>query len=192
MKKKLFLLLFYFCFCFGLEPSKGDLPDFTPMFAIRSLETGISLSPFRNTSERLEDQNWLLREIILSDELKKKDILADKLSFGYVQFVNPLNEDLCLAILESGFFGGKSCKQDLEDGKLETIFSIMPTTTSAVQIRSLVLGGTECMVIVRNPQLALEDRFGIQQCTLDDPALFLELYELMFFTPAIIEAAPLY
>lgn len=35
----------------------GDLSDFTPMFTIRSLQTGISLSPFRETSEDLKDQN---------------------------------------------------------------------------------------------------------------------------------------
>ncbi|MFY4690798.1 cytolethal distending toxin subunit A [Campylobacter jejuni] len=192
MKKIMLIMFICFNLSFGFEPSKGDLSDFTPMFSIRSLETGVSLSPFRNTSEKFEDQNWILREITLSDELKKKDTLADKLPFGYVQFVNPSNDDLCLAILESGFFGGKSCKQDLKDGKLETVFSIMPTTTSAVQIRSLVLGGTECIVTTRNPQLLLENRFGIEQCTLDDPALFLELYELMFFTPAIVEATPLY
>ncbi|EAJ6150498.1 MULTISPECIES: cytolethal distending toxin subunit A [Campylobacter] len=192
MKKIIFLLFAYIGFSFGAPPSQGDLPDFTPMFAIRSLETGISLSPFRDSSTKLEDQNWILREIVLSEELKQKDTLADKLPFGYVQFVNPSDDDLCLAILESGFFGGKSCKQDLEDGKLETVYSIMPTTTSAVQIRSLVLGGVECMVVFNNPQVPIEQRFGIQQCTLDDPALFLELYELMFFTPAIVEATPLY
>ncbi|ENQ6619410.1 cytolethal distending toxin subunit A [Campylobacter lari] len=192
MKKIIFLLFAYIGFSFGAPPSQGDLPDFTPMFAIRSLETGISLSPFRESSAKLEDQNWILREIVLSEELKQKDTLADKLPFGYVQFVNPSDDDLCLAILESGFFGGKSCKQDLEDGKLETVYSIMPTTTSAVQIRSLVLGGVECMVVFNNPQVPIEQRFGIQQCTLDDPALFLELYELMFFTPAIVEATPLY
>ncbi|RKO64733.1 cytolethal distending toxin subunit A [Campylobacter sp. P255] len=192
MKKYVFLMLMSLSFVFGATPSKGDLPDFTPMFAIRSLETGISLSPFRESSNKLEDQNWILREIILSDELKQKDTLAEKLPFGYVQFANPSNDDLCLAILESGFFGGKSCKEDLKDGKLETVFSIMPTTTSAVQIRSLVLGGRECMVVFNNPQVPIEQRFGIQQCTLDDPALFLELYELMFLTPAIVEATPLY
>ncbi|TXE83270.1 cytolethal distending toxin subunit A [Campylobacter peloridis] len=177
-------------FIYAIDP-EGDLPDFTPMFSIRSLETGISLSPFRETSQRLEDQNWVLKEIILDDELKKKDLYADKLPFGYVQFVNPTDNDICLAILESGFFGGKSCKDDLKDGKLETVFSIMPTTSPAVQIRSLVEGGGECMVTFFNPNVPIENRFGIQPCTLD-PALFLDLYELMFFTPAIVEAYPLY
>lgn len=52
------------------EPSLDELADFTPMFAIRSLETGISLSPFRKTSKRLEDQNWFLKEIVANDKLK--------------------------------------------------------------------------------------------------------------------------
>lgn len=189
--KRIFILLFVL---FSLSKSieqPGDLSDFTPMFAIRSLETGISLSPFRQTSKKLEDQNWFLREIKLEDDLKKKDKYAEKLPFGYVQFVNPSNDDLCLAILESGFFGGKSCKEDLKDGKLETVFSIMPTTSSAVQIRSLVEGGGECMITFYNPNVPIENRFGIQPCTLD-PALFLDLNELMFLTPAIIEANPIY
>ncbi|CAM4073920.1 cytolethal distending toxin subunit A [Campylobacter armoricus] len=191
MKKIIILYILLFNVAFSALPSKGDLSDFTPMFAIRSVETGISLSPFRDTSDKLEDQNWILREIILSDDLKKKDRLAERLPFGYVQFVNPSDDDLCLAILESGFFGGKSCKEDLKDGKLETVFSIMPTTTPAVQIRSLVEGGEECMVTFFNPNVPIENRFGIQKCTLD-PGLFLDLNELMFFTPAIVEATPVY
>lgn len=189
--KKIFILIFIFLSLSKSVQEPGDLPDFTPMFAIRSLETGISLSPFRETSQKLEDQNWILREIELDDKLKQKDELAEELPFGYVQFVNPNNNDLCLAILEDGFFGGKSCKKDLEDEKLETVFSIMPTTGSAVQIRSLVEGGRECMVTFYNPNVAIENRFGIQPCILD-PALFLDLNELMFFTPAIIEATPIY
>lgn len=191
MKKFIISLLVSMNFLYAINPSQGGLPDFTAMFSIRSLETGISLSPFRTTSQKLEDQNWILREIMLSDELKAKDLYADKLPFGYVQFVNPSDDDLCLAILESGFFGGKSCSGDLKDGKLETVFSIMPTTSPAVQIRSLVQGGEECMVTFFNPNVPIENRFGIQPCTLD-PALFLDLNELMFFSPPIIQATPLY
>lgn len=189
--KKIFILFFIFLNLVKAIEQSGDLSDFTPMFSIRSLETGISLSPFRETSKKLEDQNWILKEIQLSDELKRKDKYAQKLPFGYVQFVNPSDNDLCLAILESGFFGGKSCQGDLKDGKLETVFSIMPTTGPAVQIRSLVLGGGECIVTFFNPNVPIENRFGIQTCTLDS-ALFLDLNELMFFTPAIVEAVPLY
>lgn len=191
MKKLLITFFALLNISYAIDPSQGDLPDFTPMFAIRSLETGISLSPFRETSSKLEDQNWILKEIILSDDLKKKDELTEDLPFGYVQFIHPSDEDLCLAILESGFFGTKSCLSDLKDAKLETVFSIMPTTTPAVQIRSLVEGGRECMVTFFNPNVPIENRFGIQPCTLD-PALFLDLNELMFFTPAIVEATPLY
>lgn len=70
-----------------------------------------------------------------------------------MQFTNPKENDLCLAILEDGTFGAKSCQDDLKDGKLETVFSIMPTTTSAVQIRSLVLESDECIVTFFNPNI---------------------------------------
>ncbi|MBZ7946177.1 cytolethal distending toxin subunit A [Campylobacter sp. RM10541] len=189
MKKILILCAALMSLTFGIEP-KGDLPDYTPMFAIRSLDTGISVSVFRESSQDLTDQNWVLREIILSDKLKAKDTLADKLPFGYVQFVNPNDDDICLAILESGFFDAKSCKKDLEDEKLETVFSIMPTTSSALQIRSLVLGGVECMSTFYNPQVALEKRIGIKKCIIG-PGFFIDPSQLMFFTPAIVEATPL-
>lgn len=110
---------------------------------------------------------WNIKEIVLSDELKQKDKLADELPFGYVQFINPKESDLCLAILKDGTFGAKSCQDDLKDGKLETVFSIMPTTTSAVQIRSLVLESDECIVTFLNPNIPIQKRFGIAPCTLD-------------------------
>ncbi len=110
---------------------------------------------------------WNIKEIVLNDELKQKDKLANELPFGYVQFTNPKENDLCLTILEDGTFGAKSCQDDLKDGKLETVFSIMPTTTSAVQIRSLVLESDECIVTFFNPNIPIQKRFGISPCTLD-------------------------
>lgn len=124
----------------------GDLKDFTEMVSIGSLETGIFLSTFRDISKDPIDQNWNIKEIVLSNELKQKDKLANELPFGYVQFTNPKESDLCLTILEDGIFGAKSCQDNLKDSKLETVFSIMPTTTSDVQICSLVLESDECMV----------------------------------------------
>ncbi|HEF9609385.1 TPA: cytolethal distending toxin subunit Cc-CdtC, partial [Campylobacter coli] len=87
--KKFFILFFALLSFLKAEPSLDELADFTPMFAIRSLETGISLSPFRKTSKRLEDQNWFLKEIVANDELKARDMHAKDLPFGYVQFISP-------------------------------------------------------------------------------------------------------
>ncbi|EDP2739294.1 TPA: relaxase/mobilization nuclease domain-containing protein [Campylobacter jejuni] len=162
--KKIITLFFMFITLAFATPT-GNLKDFTEMVSIRSLETGIFLSAFRDTSKDPIDQNWNIKEIVLSDELKQKDKLADELPFGYVQFTNPKESDLCLAILEDGTFGAKSCQDDLKDGKLETVFSIMPTTTSAVQIRSLVLESDECIVTFFNPNIPIQKRFGIAPCT---------------------------
>ncbi|EJF0227287.1 relaxase/mobilization nuclease domain-containing protein [Campylobacter jejuni] len=162
--KKIITLFFMFITLAFATPT-GDLKDFTEMVSIRSLETGIFLSAFRDTSKDPIDQNWNIKEIVLNDELKQKDKLADELPFGYVQFTNPKESDLCLAILEDGTFGAKSCQDDLKDGKLETVFSIMPTTTSAVQIRSLVLESDECIVTFFNPNIPIQKRFGIAPCT---------------------------
>lgn len=98
------------------EPSLDELADFTPMFAIRSLETGISLSPFRKTSKRLEDQNWFLKEIVANDELKARDMHAKDLPFGYVQFISPRGDDICLAVLSEKVLApnlaNKICKME--------------------------------------------------------------------------------
>lgn len=189
--KKIFILFFITLGFLKAEPSLDELENFTPMFAIRSLETGISLSPFRYSSKILEEQNWLLKEIILSEELKQKDRYAMQQPFGYVQFVNPKGSDVCLAVLDEKTFGVKSCKKDLEDGAMQTVFSIMPTTNAAVQIRSLTRGGVKCMSTFANPNIPIENRFGLDDCTVN-PSVPIELKELFFFSPAIVEATPVY
>ncbi|EPO0411540.1 hypothetical protein ACT5KS_001094 [Campylobacter coli] len=55
--KKFFILFFALLSFLKAEPSLDELADFTPMFAIRSLETGISLSPFRKTSKSCRRKN---------------------------------------------------------------------------------------------------------------------------------------
>lgn len=186
MKKviAIFLLMFNFAF------AEIESTDSTLMLSIRSLETGITLSPFRETSQDLRDQNWIVKEIQLNEKLKEKDKMADRLPFGYVQFTHPRDKDICLAIAPSGFFVGKSCSIDLQKGEMETVFSIMPTTTSAVQIRSLVLNSDECIVTFYNPNVPIEQRFGLDFCTID-PVFFAELNELMILTPALMNAQPL-
>lgn len=185
-------ILFFIIFSFlKAESNLGELGDFTPMFAIRSLETGISLSPFRYSSEILEEQNWFLKEVKLSEELKQKDRYAIQRPFGYVQFINPRGADICLAVLDEKTFGTKSCKQDLQDGQMQTIFSIMPTINAAVQIRSLTHGGVKCMSTFYDAHIPIENRFGLDDCTVN-PSVEIALKELFFLAPAIVEATPLY
>lgn len=74
--RKICILFFAILGFLRAEVLFDDLENFTPMLAIRSLETEISLSPFRYSSEKLEEQNWFLKEIILSEELKEKDRYA--------------------------------------------------------------------------------------------------------------------
>lgn len=113
---KNFILFFALLSFLKAEPSLDELADFTPMFAIRSLETGISLSPFRKTSKRLEDQNWFLKEIVANDELKARDMHAKDLPFGYVQFISPRGDDICLAVLSEKVLApnlaNKICKME--------------------------------------------------------------------------------
>ncbi|WP_169763729.1 hypothetical protein [Campylobacter mucosalis] len=149
------------------QPSISSDP-FTLVLSLRSLDTGMPL--IVNFAQRGENLNWNIREVkafvpSIIPEIKKVDKFA-YFNFEYIQFVNASNIDTCLAIQESGFFGLKNCADDLEQTKFETVFQLIPTTTDAVQIRSLVLGGNECISTFENPELYPWQLIGIDKCQL--------------------------
>lgn len=162
---------------------KEDLPDYTPKFIIRSIFSGDILTVKPKPGEP-SDSSWIPREIHqLPKDLAKKDKLKDKLPpLGYIQFLRPYNSFSCLAIGEDGFFTEKNCDDDVNTGKLETVFSIIPTLTDAVQIRSLVLDSDECIGIFDNPQLSGGRAFGIIPCDFD-PIFTISLRVLLVFSP---------
>ncbi|QCD45513.1 hypothetical protein [Campylobacter mucosalis] len=152
------------------SPKQPSIPSdpFTLVLSLRSLDTGMPL--IVNFAQRGENLNWNIREVkafvpSMISNIKKVDHFR-YLNFEYIQFVNASNIDTCLAIQESGFFGLKSCADDLERGKFETVFQLIPTTTDAVQIRSLVLGGNECISTFENPELFPWQLIGIDKCQL--------------------------
>lgn len=165
---------------FAAEPLPEELPDFTPSFSIVSAYSGDLLV----IDERM--LNWNLRDIVNDSFIRNRDPWRF-LKLSYVQFVRPDSPDTCLAISQSGRFVGKSCRQDLMSGNLETVFSIIPTTTSAVQIRSMVLNANECITYFTNPR---ESGFSITTCDVDE--LFdIGLRNLMLIVPPFQAASPI-
>lgn len=178
MKK---VLLFLFCVALGYTQDPiEDLPDFTPQFSIRSIYSGDILES-RKTSK--PTKNWKIRSVDLKD-LKQSDWLEQRFMLGYVQFYHPDDENICIGIDETGFFVDKDCKKDIEEKKWETIFSIMPTNTGAVQIRSLVLNKNECISVFHNPQLPRGRDFGINPCDLRALVL-IDLKRLLVIAPPL-------
>ncbi len=171
-----------------LYARSDDFENITNAFQIRNLQNGIALN-IQRTGD-MNTQNWFLREFDLPPELHSRDKLRDKWPFAYVQFVRPENPDNCLAIGNDGLLTLKSCLQDIKDAKLETVFSLIPTSIGAVQIRSLVLESNECLSAFENPNIPIEKRFGITPCSLDFFFL-IETAELFFFTPALVNARAL-
>lgn len=169
-------------------PRFDDFENITNTFQIRNLRTGIPINVRRNGD--FNSQNWQLRQFQLRGELLKKDKLRDKWDFGYVQFVEPGKRDNCLVIAESGFLEIKSCLADLQSGKLESVFSIIPTSSGAVQIRSLVLDSNECLSMFDNPQIPEYKRIGILPCTLDFDT-YIDTTQLFFLTPQLMRASAL-
>ena len=144
--------------------------EFTPPLSLRSLDTGLPLIVNLNKSD--ETFNWNLREVkafnpSIISSIKSIDNFRN-LKFEYIQFVSTNNIDMCLAIDESGLFTLKSCSDDLNNKKFETVYQLIPMNTDAVQIRSLVLNGKECISTFENPNLEPWQRVGINRCTLDE------------------------
>ena len=77
MRKILLSFLFAISFALKENPGEGDLQDFTQIFSLRSLENGIVLSVFRDSTELLH-QNWRLRELVLTAQLRAKDKMDRK------------------------------------------------------------------------------------------------------------------
>ena len=144
--------------------------EFTPPLSLRSLDTGLPL--IVNLNKIDETFNWNLREVkafnpSIINSIKSIDNFRN-LKFEYIQFVSTNNINMCLAIDESGLFTLKSCSDDLNNKKFETVYQLIPMNTDAVQIRSLVLNGKECISTFENPNLEPWQRVGINRCTLDE------------------------
>lgn len=144
--------------------------EFTPPLSLRSLDTGLPLIVNLNKSD--ETFNWNLREVkafnpSIISSIKSIDNFRN-LKFEYIQFVSTNDINMCLAIDESGLFTLKSCGDDLNNKKFETVYQLIPMNTDAVQIRSLVLNGKECISTFENPNLEPWQRVGINRCTLDE------------------------
>ena len=178
MRKVILLLTIVFNFAFAKNPE--DLPDFTAPLLIRSAMVGDFLAP--DTSK----PNWNLRQVTLTEQMRRGDPF-DKFNLGAVQFVNVKDSKMCLGIDESGFFALKSCKDDLKSGKFETLFTIMPTTSGAVQIRSFVGNKDECISIFFNPTLPRGYDFGINPCSVDS-YFDVRFTSIMLLVPPLIEA----
>lgn len=178
MKQFIIFILILSSFVYADNPE--DLPDFTASFSLRSALSGDLLAPdFRHP-------NWNLKQITLSDEIRKSDPF-DSFGLGAAQFVNTDNPKMCLAIDESGFFRLKSCEEDLQTQALETIFTIIPTTSAAVQIRSFVLTKTECISTFFNPRLPSGRGIGINPCSVDR-LNWVNLKNLMLILPPLAPA----
>lgn len=183
MLKKFFTITILFistAFCRDLPE---DLPDYTPLFALRSIFSGDILTIDPNPVDPT-NLNWRIREVRqLPKGLENRDKLKDKLPpLGYIQFLRPYDSSLCLAIGEDGLFTQKGCDDDINSGKFETVFSIIPTITDAVQIRSLVNDSDECIGIFDNPHLQGGRAYGLLPCDFD-PVFSISLRVLIAIAP---------
>ncbi|WP_086237867.1 hypothetical protein, partial [Campylobacter porcelli] len=158
--------------------------------SLRSLDTGMPLVV--NLGKSDETFNYNLREVkafepsVISD-IKRVDSFAH-LSLEYIQFVSANDINECLGIDESGFFTLKNCIGDLDRKKFETVFQLIPLLSDAVEIRSLVLGGKECISTFFNPNLEPWQRVGILKCELRE-GFGVDLPKLWAIMPEIREAA---
>lgn len=177
--KKILIALICVINAYAVNLDLVDAEEFTTPVSIRSAFSGDIIGFGK-------DRNWVIRDITLTEDMLKNDPFKD-FNLGAVQFVQLGTKDTCLAIDDSGFFTRKSCNADLDSKKYETIYTIIPTTTPAVQIRSFVLNKDECMTVFNNPQLPKGRGIGIRPCDVD--SLFsIDLDNLFLINPPIRDA----
>ncbi|WP_086278419.1 hypothetical protein [Campylobacter devanensis] len=170
--------------------NQDGFDPFTLPLSLRSLDTGMPLVV--NLGKSDETFNYNLREIkafepTIIDEIKRVDSFAN-LGLEYVQFVSANDINSCLGIDESGFFALKNCIGDLDRKKFETVFQLIPLLSDAVEIRSLVLGGKECISTFFNPNLEPWQRVGINRCELRE-GFSVDTSKLWAIMPEIKQAA---
>ncbi|WP_086289605.1 hypothetical protein [Campylobacter devanensis] len=170
--------------------NQDGFDPFTLPLSLRSLDTGMPLVV--NLGKSDETFNYNLREVkafepTIIDEIKRVDSFAN-LGLEYVQFVSANDINSCLGIDESGFFTLKNCIGDLDRKKFETVFQLIPLLSDAVEIRSLVLGGKECISTFFNPNLEPWQRVGINRCELRE-GFSVDTSKLWAIMPEIKQAA---
>ena len=177
--KKILIVLMLALNIYADDPELPDFVEFTTPVSIRSAFSG-DIVGFE------KDRNWVIRDIPLTEDMLKNDPFKN-FNLGAVQFVQLGTQDVCLALGEDGLFTRKPCNADLDSKKYETLYTIIPTTTPAVQIRSFVLDKNECMTVFNNPQLPRGRGIGIRPCDVD--SLFsVDLDNLFLLNPPIRDA----
>lgn len=176
--RNLAILALFIAFALGDD----KFENITNAFQLRNAKTGIAINLQRKLRQ-FDTQNWFLKELGHDKIIAKKDKFALSLPFGYVQFANVKEKNMCLSVAPSGFLALKNCEDDIKTQSFESIFSIIPTSTGAVQIRSLLLETNECLSAFNNPNIAIEDRVGLVPCILEFFSIDVE--QLWFIAPPL-------
>ncbi|HDX6329453.1 hypothetical protein [Campylobacter fetus] len=138
---KFMLSILSVCFLNISLQADDDETNFTPLVSIRSLYSGVILSMEDNPSSLIKT-NWNLREITLPY------IISKDYPFGTVQFVSPVNDNVCLGLSLAGKLTTMSCESTAV-GNYGSVFSILPTNTSAVQIEAVAASSSMDKFVVR-------------------------------------------
>ena len=160
--------------------------NITDAFQIRNAATGLAINLKRNAKE-FNYSNWFLNELGNDAKIKARDKFSANFNYGYVQFMLSKDVSQCLSIAPSGFLAFKDCKKDYESGEFETIFQLIPTSSGAIQIRSLLLNTNECLGTYQNPNVDVHDRVGLVRCVLEF-FVGIEPKQLFTFAPPLGQA----
>lgn len=132
--KRLWILASIFlCTGFSLVYAKKQPLITNQSVSIRAMSTGESLY----ASGSIAEVNWNLIEVMLPGYLNKK------FPFGAVQFRHISKHDQCL--MSDGFWLGLGECSTVRLGDHRTLFSLLPTSSGALQIQSIAAEG--CLVV---------------------------------------------
>ncbi|WP_027326992.1 hypothetical protein [Helicobacter pametensis] len=157
--------------------ARKDLADFTTPFVMRNLYSGNAIGfNFPVTEESFD---WRL--IDLSAQKLYEPVSAG-FGLSLIQIAQSKNPNLCLALDRSNNrLTQKNCKEDLSSKKYDTVFTIIPSSTTAVQLKAYSKGGVLC--VNYDPSVSTRNPFIFRLCNLDRKKQ-IDLKELFVLIPS--------
>lgn len=140
--------------------------------SIRTMSTGESLYAGGGVAEL----SWNLVEVMLPGYLTRK------FPFGAVQFRHISKDDKCL--MSNGFWLSVGECSAVRFGDHRTLFSLLPTSSGALQIQSIATEG--CLVVESNGK-KIAQSIRLQPCFTNAHAP-IDLRWLWVLTPPVIDA----
>ncbi len=168
--KKIFILLTAIVILSEIGYAKKPTMPPPNITSIRAMSTGELLFAFNNKNE----VNWDIQEVSLNGYLSKK------FPFGAVQLHYLKDRTKCLMI--NGKWLQISKCSDIDSGDFRTLFSLLPTSSGALQIQSI--SSEKCLMVAQVLKKTISQEIKLESC-FTSPSSEIDMRWLWIITPMV-------